>query len=97
MGLESITAPYDPSFDRYQMHPSGWYHGASLAAFSKLCATYGDGLAAISSAGENAFFTRSGKLDPKTSWRASALRNEWSQTNADQQWATIKHLPFDTV
>ncbi len=76
MGLESITVPYDPSFDRYQKHPSGWYHGASLAAFSKLCATHGYGLAAISSAGGNAFFTRSGKLDPKTSWRASALRNK---------------------
>jgi len=25
MGLESIAVPYDPSFDRYQKHPSGWY------------------------------------------------------------------------
>jgi hypothetical protein len=68
-GLEPITVPYDAAFDRHQKHPRGWYHGASLTALSKLCATHGYGLAAISSTGTNAFFTRAGSLDPKSAWK----------------------------
>jgi hypothetical protein len=97
LGLEPITVPYDPSFDRYEKHPKGWYHGASLTALAKLCASNGYGLAAVSSAGANAFFTRNGRLDPLASWKPNALRDEWSNTGAEQQWDTIKHLEFRTV
>ncbi len=34
----SVTVQYDPVFDRYRKHASGWYHGASLAALRKLAA-----------------------------------------------------------
>jgi hypothetical protein len=96
-GLEPVSVPYDPAFDRHEKHPSGWYHGASLTALAKLCASNGYGLAAISDAGANAFFTRTGKLDPVTSWRPNALRDEWSGKNAEQQYLSIQGMPLVEV
>ncbi len=96
-GLEPVSVPYDPTFDRHQKHPSGWYHGASLSALAKLCASNGYGLAAISDAGANAFFTQTGKLDPKTSWRPNALRDEWSGKSAEQQSQSIRGMPLVEV
>ena len=96
-GLEPVSVPYDPMFDRHEKHPSGWYHGASLTALAKLCASNGYGLAAISDAGANAFFTRTGKLDPVTSWRPNVLRDQWSGKNAQQQFLTIRGMPLVEV
>jgi hypothetical protein len=96
-GLESITVPYDPSFDRHVKHPSGWYHGASLTALSELCAKSGYGLAAVSNAGGNAFFTRDGMLDPARAWKPSLLRQQYSGVPHDEQWLTVKDLPFERV
>jgi len=94
-GPESITVPYDDGFDRHQKHPSGWYHGASLAAIAKLCATHGYGLAAVSEAGGNAFFTLIGDhLDPATAWKPSRLRREYSGVAHADQWQRISHMPF---
>ncbi|CCV14986.1 hypothetical protein [Mesorhizobium sp. STM 4661] len=90
----SISVVYDPVFDRHRKHSTAWYHGASLTAMAKLCATKGYGLAAVSDGGVNAFFTKTGKLDPKTAWRPSELRAKWSGTTPQQQWDAVKHLPF---
>ena len=96
-GLEPITVPYDPAFNRYEKHPKGWYHGASLTALAKLCAHHGYGLAAVSHKGANAFFTQSGKLDPKIAWRPNTLREVYSGIPHDRQWDEIKNLPYETV
>jgi hypothetical protein len=96
-GHASVTVPYDPSFVRHQKHPSGWYHGASLAALAKLCRSRGYGLAEVSSYGANAFFTKSGNLDPAIAWKPNRDRDEWSGTTAAQQWEAIKGLPLVTV
>lgn len=96
-GLEPITVPYDVGFDRHQKHLSGWYHGASLAAIAKLCAAHGYGLAGVSEAGGNAFFTRNGNLDPAAAWKPSRLRQEYSGVTQDVQWQTISHMPFIRV
>jgi hypothetical protein len=96
-GLEPITVPYDDGFDRHQKHPSGWYHGASLTAIAKLCAAHGYGLAAVSEAGANAFFTRNGNLDPATAWKPSRFRLAYSGVGHDDQWQRINHLPFIRV
>jgi hypothetical protein len=94
-GPESITVPYDDNFDRHQKHPSGWYHGASLAAIAKLCAAHGYGLAAVSEAGGNAFFTLIGDhLDPATAWKPSRFRREYSGVTQADQWQRIRHMPF---
>jgi len=93
-GHECVTVPYDAAFIRHTKHSSGWYHGASLVALTKLCAGFGYGLIAVSAAGGNAFFTRSGSLDAKTAFRESTLRNALSKTSVKQQWETIRHLPL---
>lgn len=96
-GLEPITVPYDASFDRHEKHPSGWYHGASLSALAKLAATKGYGLAAVSEAGGNAFFTMTGSLDPAKAWRPNRLRREYSGITQARQWDAIRHMPFVSV
>lgn len=96
-GPETITVPYDPAFDRHEKHPSGWYHGASLAALAKLAAAHGYGLAAVSDAGGNAFFTKAGKLDPATSWKPNLFRERYSGLDQPSQWKAISALPFVAV
>lgn len=96
-GSNSVTVPYDPAFDRSKKHNTGWYHGASLNALSRLAERHGYGLAAISKAGGNAFFTRSGTLSPADEWKPIALREHWSGKTTDQQWEQIRHLPYQTV
>ncbi|RWM81983.1 MAG: hypothetical protein EOR84_34585 [Mesorhizobium sp.] len=97
-GLNPITVPYDPSFDRKAKHESGWYHGASITALTSLCRTHGYKLVAVSAAGGNAFFlpqdSAVADLDPVTAYRESSLRNQWSNTTAKDQWERIKHMPF---
>jgi hypothetical protein len=96
-GLDAVTVPYDPCFDRHEKHPSGWYHGASLTALANLCGSHGYGLAAVSEAGANAFFMRDGKLDPVTSWRPNRLRDQWSGTSAEHQRQSILEMPLVQV
>jgi hypothetical protein len=100
-GRAPITVPYDPAFERHAKHPSGWYHGASLAALTKLCARHGMKLVAVTQAGLNGCFVRDNDplpaIDPTASYRENALRNRWSKTTAAEQWERIKHLAFVEV
>ena len=96
-GLEPVSVPYDPTFDRHQKHPSGWYHGASLTALCKLCATHGYGLAAVSENGANAFFTARGNLDPLAAWRPNTFRERHSGVSQVVQWQNISGLPLVRV
>jgi hypothetical protein len=96
-GLEPVTVPYDPDFDRFKKHPRGWYHGASLTAVSKLCAQHGYGLAAVSDGSCNAFFTRTGNLNPADHWKPKRLREVLSGIPHEKQWDEVRHLPFVTV
>ncbi|MES0030003.1 hypothetical protein [Mesorhizobium sp. M0040] len=100
-GLNQITVPYDPAFDRKEKHESGWYHGASITALAQLCKGHGYKLVAVSAAGGNVFFLPHGsemaELDPDQAYRESALRNRWSGTTAKDQWERIKHMPFIEV
>lgn len=97
LGLDPITVPYEPAFDRHRKHARGWYHGASLTALAKLCAAHGFGLAAVSEAGANAFFTQSGALDPYTAWKPNTFRERLSGLPFEAQWNAIKDMPFETV
>jgi hypothetical protein len=94
-----VTVPYDPSFDRHAKHPSGMYHGASLAALAALCTDYA--LVGVSDAGANAFFVRSDfecePIDPAVAWRESKLRNELNASTAAEQWEAIRTLPLVEV
>lgn len=93
----TIATPYDPEFDRAKKHPTGWYHGASLAALAKVCASHGYGLEAVSQHGGNAFFTETGKLDPREAWKPTLLRDRSSGLTASEQWSAIKDMPYEQV
>jgi hypothetical protein len=100
-GSRSITVPYDAAFDRHMKHPSGWYHGASLAALAGLCERHGMKLVAVSEAGTNAFFVREDRAEPRlaseSAYRENAIRNRWSRCAAVQQWERIEHMPYVSV
>jgi hypothetical protein len=55
---KAITVPYDPDFDRFGRHPSGFYHGASLPALAKLGKRKGYMLVHAESGAVDAFFVR---------------------------------------
>jgi hypothetical protein len=54
----SLTVPYDDAFERYAKHPSGFFHGASLAALEALGRRKGYYLIGCDSTGTTAFFLR---------------------------------------
>lgn len=54
----SVTVPYDPEFYRMNYHKSGYYHGASLTALTKLMSERGYILIGCDSNGYNSFFVR---------------------------------------
>jgi len=54
----SWTVPYDDAFERFEKHPSGFFHGVSLAALEALGKRKGYYLIGCDSTGTNAFFLR---------------------------------------
>jgi len=102
LGHEPITVGYDPNFDRYEKHPSGFYHGASLAAVDKLAKTKGYVLVGCDSAGVNAFFVRRDvaqdslpQVSPEEAYFPHSKRVQTRTT--EEQLDLIKHLAFDRV
>lgn len=102
LGGASITIPYNPGFSARDAHPSGYYHGASLAALEKLGRRKGYDLVAVCDAGVNAFFVRR-DIRPETIpargaaelFRPHAVR---CRTHSPaEQWRMIGHLPYEEV
>ncbi|NWF71275.1 MAG: hypothetical protein HXY40_19510 [Chloroflexi bacterium] len=101
LGAErSLSTCYDARFDRWQKDPSGYYHGASLAALHKLGAQKGYALVGCDSRGVSAFFVRqdvaAGKvpaLTPQQAFFSHFQRLE----SLEAQFARIEHLPFESV
>jgi len=58
-----ITVPYDKTFDRTKAHYSNLYFGASLPALRHLAMEKGYSFIGCNSAGNNAYFVRSDKLN----------------------------------
>jgi len=97
-----LVVPYQSSFDAQAAHVSGFYHGASLAALTKLGQAKGYLLAGCESAGINAFFVREdvalGKVtavSPTQAYFPHAYRTALMSQQA--QFDLIRHLPFIEV
>jgi hypothetical protein len=96
-----LTVPYREDFDRYREHPSGFYHGCSLAALAKLGEAKGYVLVGCESRGANAFFVKrdaaAGKLEAVDP--ADAFFPLWERAHlpVEQQFAQIRHLPLVEV
>jgi hypothetical protein len=59
-----ITVPYAKDFDRHQVHYSGQYAGASLAALTWLSEKKGYALVGTNSAGNNAYYVHTSHISP---------------------------------
>jgi hypothetical protein len=92
----SVTVPYREGFDRYREHLSGFYHGASLAALTKLGEQKGYVLVGCDSRGSNAFFVKrepaAGKLEAVEPRSAYFPVWERAHLTPEEQFAQIRHL-----
>ena len=95
----SLVTVYDQAFDRKAKHPSGWYHGASLAALAGLADRRGYALVGCDSSGVNAFFVHRHLLRgslPEVSvadaWRPHRSRSE--RATQDEQLSLLLSLPL---
>lgn len=99
---EAITVVYDPNFDRYAKHPTGYYYGASLTALAKLGQEKGYILVGCESSGANAFFVRqdvaTDKITPVAATAAffPSYHRSLTMDQADQ-YIQVSHLPFDII
>ena len=101
----NISIPYEEFFNRIEKHKSGFYHGASLKAFTNLLKKYDYSLIKCIG-GTNAVFSKNSIKENKniTSYEAEEiyqegieLRNKWSKLDANSQFEKIKHLPFEKI
>ena len=98
----SKSIVYDSSFYRFDIHKSGFYHGASLKALERLGTRKGYNFVGCSSDGLNALFVRQDinlrKLEVTTSEEASYPHNKRIKSySQEEQLALIKHLPFEII
>jgi hypothetical protein len=99
---KSLAVEYDQNFVRYKKHRSGYYHGASLMALTKLANSKGYKLVGCESSGTNAFFVKE-KLLTEDLHEVSVqdayyphfrrLKNE----STSEQFERIKHLKWCSV
>jgi len=99
----SLTIPYDREFERFTAHSSGYYHGASLVALTRLAKGRGYELAGGDSQGVNAFFIRADRVSesiplvsPEDAWRPHAVRCR-EMSHAAQQEVLLQAGPFVTI
>ncbi len=99
----STTVAYDADFRRFDKHPSGFYHGCSIAALQKLGVRKGYRLVGCDSSGTNAFFLRTdidaptvATLAPRDAYRPHQnwLRRGFSQR---EQLQILESIPQQYV
>jgi hypothetical protein len=99
----SWTVPYDPEFERYTKHPSGFFHGASLSALEKLGTEKGYRLIGCDSTGTNAFFLRHdvelAEVPTLTAREAFRPHRNWLGRGISeaQQLEIMKEMPYEEV
>jgi hypothetical protein len=101
---KSISVTYDAAFERFAKHPSGLYHGASLAAFATVGRELGYRLVGCESSGVNAFFVKQRdadfarlvELSPQDAYYEHAWRKA-KYPSTEAQWEIIKDLPYAAI
>lgn len=99
----SWSVPYDDNFERYDKHPSGFFHGASLAALEALGRRKGYYLIGCDLTGTNAFFLRQdihidgvSALTPREAFRPHANWLGRGISESDQ-FEIMKSMPYEEV
>ncbi|MFL6088984.1 MAG: hypothetical protein ACJ71Z_02460 [Aeromicrobium sp.] len=97
----SLTVAPREGFDPFTKHPSGFYHGASVAALHKLATARGYQLIGCDSAGVNTFFVRRDcaeglpDLDPREAYQPNTWRAD--TPDPEHQFRLIADLPLTEV
>lgn len=97
----SVTVTPRDGFDPFDLHPSGFYHGASIAALHTLGTARGYQLIGTDSSGVNAFFVRRDcaaglpDLDPVQAYTRSSWRLD--PADPEEQFRVIQHLPLTEI
>ena len=97
-----LTVPYDPEFRAFDKHPSGYYHGASLAALVNLGRAKGYIFVGCGSSGVNAYFVdkeaAEGKLHELSVEEAFYPIAKFHRPESlAEQFERIRHLEFVEV
>lgn len=99
----SLTVPYADDFERYERHPGGFFHGASLTALESLGRRKGYYLIGCDMTGTNAFFLRDDvridgvpALTPREAFRPHA---NWlgRRISESQQLEIMLAMPYQEV
>ena len=99
----TVSVPYDPTFVRYDAHPSGFYHGCSLAAIEHLGKQKGYRLVGVDETGVNAFLVKNDLCpDLATASAAGCFKDhrgrvKYQNLSHDQQFDKIKEMPLIDV
>lgn len=99
----SMTVPYADDFERFAKHPSGFFHGASLAALEALAREKGYYLIGCDLTGTNAFFLRDDisidHVPALTAREAFRPHANWLGRGISEakQLAIMQSLPFEEV
>ena len=95
----SLSVPYSKNFNRFERHPSGLYHGASLKAFEKLFKKYDyklikviGGINAVFSSKKIIIQNNFKILNTNLNYQEGVIRNKIHKQNAKKQFQAIKHL-----
>lgn len=97
----SLTVTPREGFDPFEQHPSGFYHGASVAALHKLATGRDYQLIGCDSAGVNTFFVRRDcaaglpDLEPAEAYRPNTWRVD--TPDPEDQFRLIEQLPLTEI
>lgn len=108
-GLDPVSVPYRPDFDRTKAHYSNLYYGCSLSALAHLARNKGYLLVGSNLRGNNAFFIRKdiagsfSEISPNDAYVSSHLREsrdtrgELTRLREADRRKVIAHLPVVNV
>lgn len=99
----AVTTPYDANFIRYEVHPSGFYHGTSLAAIEHLGKQKGYRLVGADETGVNAYLVKDGfcsevpTVSSSDCFKDNRGRVKYKKLSRQQQFEKIKDMPLVDV
>ena len=100
---ESVSIPYQADFVRYRAHPSGFYHGCSLAAIEHLGRAKGYRLLGVDETGVNAFLVKHAlcsELETKSAaqcFKDNRGRVKYKKISREKQRKRIADMPLVDV
>lgn len=100
---DKVSIPYDPTFVRYDAHPSGFYHGCSLSAIENLGKLKGYKLVGVDETGVDAFLVKQNlcpdipAVSAADCFKDNRGRVKYKKLSRAEQRAVISDMPVVDV